>query len=232
MVRLYEVGGYVRDSFLTPPVRSNDLDYVVECGGWAEMLAFAHGYLGKVFQVKPEFFTIRGLKDGEGIDLVLARKDGEYHDGRRPESVEAGSIYDDLARRDFTMNAIAREVGEDGQTIVLDPHGGLEDIREKRIRCVGSTERLGEDYLRALRAIRFSVTLGFAIDSRIEAALAHPSIVAGVAALPRERVQVELDKMFKHSTTKSLEALARLSTPMQEAIFSGALRLAPTMRRK
>ena len=228
-VRLYEVGGFVRDSFLSPPIKSNDLDYVVECGGWAEMVGYAHGYLDKVFQVRPEFFTIRGLKNDEGIDLVMARKDGEYVDGRRPESVEPGSIYDDLARRDFTMNAIARRPST-GQ--VFDPHGGLIDIEAKVIRCVGSNDRLGEDHLRALRAVRFSVTLGFTIDPRIEAALAHPSIIAGVSRLPRERVQVELDKMFKHSTIKSLEALARLSTPMQEAIFSGALRLAPTMRRK
>ena len=229
-VRVYEVGGYVRDSFLTPPLVSNDLDYVVECdGGWAEMLAFAHDHLDTIYQVKAEFFTIRGNKDGEGIDLVMARKDGEYLDGRRPESVESGSIYDDLTRRDFTMNAIARRPST-GQ--VFDPHGGLTDIESKVIRCVGSNDRLGEDHLRALRAIRFSVTLGFAIDPRIETALAHPSIIAGVSRLPRERVQVELDKMFKHDTIKSLEALARLSTPMQEAIFSGALHLAPTMRRK
>ena len=109
-VQLFEVGGSIRDEVLG--LENKDRDFVAVCdGGWEELLRWSNDVMDKVFLVTPDFFTIRGLVNNEVMDVVLARKDGAYSDGRHPDSVEPGSLGDDLARRDFTMNAIARSVG-------------------------------------------------------------------------------------------------------------------------
>ena len=115
----------------------------------------------------PEFLTIRAqvpaseaklLARTKVADFVLCRKDSASGDGRRPDSVEPGTVLDDLARRDFTMNAIARDV-QTGE--VLDPHGGREDIKWKTLRFVGDPmTRIREDGLRVLRGLRFMITKG------------------------------------------------------------------------
>ena len=105
---------------------------------------------------QPEYLTIRAKVPGIGpADFVLCRKDGSYRDGRHPESVAVGTLHDDLARRDFTMNAIAKD--EDGK--IIDPFGGIGAIEIGIIECVGQARmRMEEAQLRLLRAIRFAVT--------------------------------------------------------------------------
>ena len=103
-VKLYEVGGSIRDSLLG--ILNKDRDFVAVCPeGWDYLVNWADMWLDKVFLITPEYFTIRGIKGGEIFDFVLARKEGAYSDGRHPDSVEPGTLEDDLARRDFTMNA-------------------------------------------------------------------------------------------------------------------------------
>lgn len=127
------------------------------------------------------------------VDVTTFRKDLEYVDGRRPRGVEFGaSIEDDLARRDFTVNALAWEMG-DGR--LVDPFGGLQDLREGIIRAVGDpARRFREDALRTLRAVRFAGQLGFDMDPDTWQALQQEA--RGVRRLSGERVRDELFKIL------------------------------------
>ena len=106
---------------------------------------------------------------GASYEITTFRQDGPYEDFRRPKWVAfTGSLHDDLARRDFTINAMAYHWKEG----LTDPFGGMEDIEKQVIRAVGSAEaRLEEDALRILRGIRFAGSLGFALDGALSAAM-------------------------------------------------------------
>ena len=99
------------------------------------------------------------------------RRDGRYRDGRRPVEVQAAAtIEEDLARRDFTINAMAYGEGK-----LIDPFGGQQDLARRQIRTVGRPEeRFQEDALRILRALRFAAVLGFSIEAETAAALRNP----------------------------------------------------------
>jgi tRNA nucleotidyltransferase (CCA-adding enzyme) len=235
-MKLYEVGGCVRDELLGLP--SKDIDYSVEAESMDAMRddLIAMGF--EIFTENAEFFVIRARfpKDsgtfagrnisGLAADFVLARRDGKYTDGRRPDYVEAGTLLDDLARRDFTVNAIAK----DRHGTLIDPFGGQEDLKLKLLRTVGAPEdRFGEDALRALRAIRFSITKGFWLHSDLFDALRSewlPALVANVAA---ERRREELAKAFKHDTLATLDLLHLMTSDFREAVFSDGLRLKPSL---
>ena len=197
-IKVYEVGGCVRDKLmgLTP----KDIDYAVEAGSWEEMREYIQ-YHGKIYIEKPEYLTIRAkLPDLGDADFVLCRKDGEYTDGRRPDSVTPGTILDDLARRDFTMNAIAIDTDTG---VVIDPHKGQRDISRKLIKCVGKPwDRMLEDPLRMLRAIRFAVTKEFQIHVTIHDVLWHGW--RRIESVSEDRVREELARAFKHDTLRTL----------------------------
>ena len=163
-------------------------------------------------------------------DYVLCRKDGSYYDGRRPDSVEVGSIYDDLKRRDFTVNAIA--VTEEGE--IIDPHNGVEDLKARYLRCVGKAEeRFTEDGLRILRALRFSLTKELKIDYDIlpfldEYDLFEPRM-RGVST---ERVYEELLKCFRFDTDKTLTLLLRFDDLRYWLFKEGKIWLKPTLEER
>ena len=182
MIKLYEVGGSIRDELLGRP--NNDRDFVAVCPqGWDALVKWSEDNLDKVFLVSPEFFTLRGKRGNKVIDIVMARKDGAYSDGRRPDTVEPGTLEDDLLRRDFTMNAMAREVNlETFEPVgeIIDPIWGSMDISERVIRIVhpedsdschdyiGETfKRMIEDPLRLIRALRFCVTLELTLSPNL-----------------------------------------------------------------
>ncbi len=132
--------------------------------------------------------TVTVLAEDGQYEVTTFRRDGRYSDGRRPDSVEfVPGLREDLARRDFTINAMAWSP-ESG---VIDPFGGRMDIREKVIRCVGEPEkRFQEDALRILRAIRFASRLGFDIERDTERAMfEEKELLRGVSG---ERVREEL----------------------------------------
>lgn len=191
-MRLFKVGGCVRDKILGRD--SKDVDFAVEAPSFAAMRQGILDMGGEIFLESPEYLTIRAKTPQYGAtDFVLCRKDGEYRDGRRPESVEAGTIDDDLARRDFTMNAIAQcpETGE-----IVDPFDGRRAIEIKQIICVGNTEkRFEEDALRVFRAIRFSVVLGFDISPKITEVIRAENI--NYENVSTERIREELFKACK-----------------------------------
>lgn len=250
-MKMYLVGGACRDKLMGN--KPKDFDFSVVLNEQTDMffstsdgqvdyfesmkanLSKDHGvtFFGGNAQ-KPEYFTARG-KFPKGhqysnlvAEFVLARKDGVYRDGRRPESVQIGTLADDLARRDFRMNAIAQ--AEDGT--LIDPWGGRSDILNERISCVGHAEdRIDEDALRALRALRFKVKTGFDFDSQLANVLKWPSVAEMLAAMPDERKMDELTKMFRYDTLASLRLFE--SYPLlRDACFSGNVSLDATMKIK
>lgn len=136
--------------------------------------------------------TVTVLMSNETVEVTTFRHDGGYKNHRHPTEIAYMSeVGDDLARRDFTMNAMA--MMQDGT--VIDPFGGQADIQRRLIRCVGTAAiRFEEDALRMLRALRFSAILGFGIADDTAAAI-HTSAHL-TAALSAERVRDELEKML------------------------------------
>ena len=132
--------------------------------------------------------TVTALTDGGPVEITTFRTDGAYHDGRHPDRVAfVPSLEEDLARRDFTVNAMA--LAPDGT--VIDLYGGQADLAAGLIRCVGEpSRRFGEDALRILRALRFASKLDFAIEPETaRRALADRALLDRVS---RERVMAEL----------------------------------------
>jgi tRNA nucleotidyltransferase/poly(A) polymerase len=255
-MQMYQVGGAVRDELLGVP--SKDIDFTVvlspeDCSPgdpgvkegkpWftphdpfivmGRMLRH-QGF--EIFLETPEFLTIRARfpKGSEHsrltADFVLARKESDYTDGRRPDVVVPGTLEDDLARRDFTMNAIAK----DGEGNLIDPHGGISDIKATTIRAVGDPmERLTEDALRALRAVRFSVTKGFGIDMALEDAMESIEVLDAIRdKISDERIAVELQKMFRFNTKRAGRMLFFRYPNLGNACFAGDVSLDATMKTK
>jgi len=233
-VKIWEVGGHVRDSLLG--IKSKDIDMAVECSGWDEMRSFVVANTQKIFLEKPEFQTIRAMgNDGLPKDFVLCRKDGAYSDGRHPDSVEPGTILDDLRRRDFTVNAIARNV-ETGE--LFDPFDGALDLKRKKLRCVGDTEdRFEEDSLRIIRAFRFWITKDLFPSAAIHQVWfsKHEELnelwANRLSSVSDERKREEIGKCFKHDTVSTLLRMKHLSEQMHNAIFK-TIWLKPTQEEK
>ena len=226
-LNFYRVGGCVRDEILGR--RSKDIDYAVEAPSFAAMEAYIAEH-GRIYLSKPEFLTIRAKLDGEDRDFVLCRKDGPYSDARHPDSVELGDIYDDLARRDFTMNAIAiRETNGS----VVDPHNGREDIENGIIRTVGcADERFNEDALRLLRAMRFHFTLGFALHADIIVCLRDHKLLSKLASVSVDRMQAELSKCMAKDTLGTLMFLGEFSRLREHLFGNSRLWLEPTLKER
>lgn len=243
-LKLFLVGGAVRDELLGTP--SKDLDFSVELdaefvGGPVEVgfeqmkrALAAAGFV--VFTEDPEFATLRAHFPKSHpefgrttADFVLCRKDGPSSDGRRPDFVTVGTLADDLARRDFSVNALARdETGE-----LVDLHGGMADLDAKVLRFVGDPmTRLREDGLRALRAVRFAVTKGFELDGAAKAALLDPETATLLGGVSDERKAEELKKALKADTVRTMEVLMHECSPeFVDAVFSsGRLRLTASLK--
>jgi len=184
--KAYIVGGCVRDALMGKEPYDWD---IATSAVPDEVMAVFEGYRQVYSGLKHGTVTV--VIDGEPVEITTFRIDGEYSDGRRPDSVQfTGSIVTDLARRDFTINACA--FGEEG---VVDPFGGADDINKRIIRCVGDPEsRFREDALRILRGLRFASTLGFDIDKPTgEAMLSCADLLKNVS---QERITAELGKIL------------------------------------
>lgn len=219
MAKVFKVGGAVRDKFLGK--KPSDVDFAVEAPSFQEMEAAILAMGGEIFERKPTFFTIRARIKGltGGADFVLCRQEGAYRDGRHPDNVEVGDIWKDLARRDFTINAMAIDEND----ILLDPFGGRVDIQNKIIRCVGNpNERMAEDSLRAIRALRFAVTLGFEIEPETWRAVAS---VTNWQAVSTDRIWQELNKMFSVNCWESLNMLSQFPNIFEEVVERGIVLL-------
>lgn len=145
------------------------------------------------------------------IEITSYRTETAYRDRRRPDAVSFGaSLADDLARRDFTINAVAWRPADlaTGEGRLVDPHGGIDDLRAGVIRAVGDPdERFAEDALRLLRAVRFSLRFGFAVDPATEAAIVRAA--ASAATLSAERIRDELVRLLGDPAIRPSVAFGR-----------------------
>ncbi len=151
----YMVGGCVRDSVLGR--KPHDYDICTSATPDEILKAFPNE---EIIPTGLQHGTVTILINKEPFEVTTYRIDGDYSDNRRPDNVTfTRSLVEDLQRRDFTINAMAYNP----KTGLIDPFNGMEDIKYKKIRCVGFAEdRFNEDALRILRAIRFEAQLGFA----------------------------------------------------------------------
>ena len=183
----WAVGGCVRDSVLGK--EPHDWDMTTSALPEETMAVFADH---PVIETGLKHGTVTVLVDGEPLEITTYRVDGSYSDSRRPDSVSfTRSLKDDMARRDFTINAMAAHP-EKG---IVDCFGGLEDLKNGVIRCVGDPERrFSEDALRILRAMRFSAVLGFPIEEKTAEALLN--IRENLRHVAMERIFSELRRML------------------------------------
>lgn len=202
-ITIYEVGGSLRDEYLG--LTSKDKDYAVEAPSFDAMRDFIVARGAKIYVETPKYLTIRAHDALLGPqDFTLCRQDGEYIDGRHPETVKGGTILQDLERRDFTCNAMARSV-ETGEW--LDPYDGRKDIEDRLLRAVGGARaRFDEDKLRMFRALRFAVTKGFRLQHEICNAIGCYTSY-DFRNVSTERIREELLKMFRKDPERSFYLL-------------------------
>ena len=181
----YIVGGCVRDLILG--ACPDDFDIATSA-----MPAEVKGFFPRTVDIGIKHGTVAVIVKGEKIEVTTFRIDGEYLDGRRPESVcFTKSIEEDLSRRDFTINAIAFSP----KTGFYDPFDGRKDIQNKLIRCVGdANERFNEDALRMVRAVRFAATLGFEVDKKITESISK--LAPKLSMISIERITEETRKLL------------------------------------
>lgn len=192
----YLVGGCVRDYLQHK--EPADYDFVTDIPlDQLEVLFVEAGW--KVSTNGKAFLVVCISKDGEQYEVANFRKDGVYLDGRRPDSVDIGTIDEDAARRDFTVNALYMRPGSrqpDGEDLIVDPTGrGKDDLQKKILRFIGKPEdRIREDYLRVFRFYRF-LTRGYrAADGSLIAC--RTLFNEAYAKTTPERVRAELEKMI------------------------------------
>lgn len=189
----YVVGGYVRDIFLQRP--SKDIDVVVVGSGivMAEALGKRLGR-GAHVSVFKNFGTAQVKYRDTEVEFVGARKESYQRDSRKP-IVEDGTLEDDQNRRDFTINALAVCLNKERFGELVDPFGGMEDMKEKTIRTpLDPDVTFSDDPLRMMRCIRFATQLNFYIDDETFESLCRNKDRIGI--ISRERIADELNKII------------------------------------
>lgn len=183
----YLVGGCVRD--LLRRVEPHDWDICTSALPEETKRCFAGQ---RIIETGLKHGTVTVLEEGEPYEITTYRTEGPYSDSRRPDFVRfVPDLNEDLARRDFTMNAIAIDLKEN----LRDPYGGVDDIKARLIRCVGEPDhRFQEDGLRVMRALRLAAVFGCEIEEQtVQAVHENRAMLDRVAA---ERINVELCKLL------------------------------------
>lgn len=181
----YVVGGCVRDSILGREPE----DWDITTSARPEQVK---ALFPRTIDTGIQHGTVTVMLDREGFEVTTYRIDGKYEDSRHPSEVSfTPNLKEDLRRRDFTINAMAYN----DKSGLVDIFGGLEDIEQGMIRCVGDARaRFGEDALRILRAIRFSAQLGYHIEDETREAIRE--LAPTLEAISAERIQTELVKLL------------------------------------
>lgn len=240
LFKFFEVGGKIRDEILGH--QSKDVDYVaVPSDTLLEKYKSAHEMfvvletflLNEKFEIflsTPDCFTIRAKfpKDHkyQGVaDFVMARKEIGYVEGTRTPIVVPGTLRDDLERRDFTVNAMAK--GEDGK--IIDLFDGMIDLKRMvLITPLPPEQTFNDDPLRVLRAVRFAITKGFSLKF-LDYYINNYDYENKMGVVSSERIREELFKCFKHDTMGTLDMLNDYPT-LKRYIFENKLMwLKPTM---
>lgn len=194
----YLVGGCVRDHILNLPIKDIDIATNMKPN---EIVNLFHNS-----RIVGQSFGVVNLKfEDSYFEIATFRKDGKYIDNRRPSEISFGTLEDDAARRDFTINALFHDPIKN---ITLDPTNmGMNDIKEKTIRAIGdSYERLEEDSLRILRAIRFACKLDFEIEYHTFRALCI--LAPRLKNIANERIRDEITNILIHpNASKGMQIL-------------------------
>ncbi len=222
-VDAYVIGGFVRDYLLNRDYKGKDIDIVV-IGDGVEIAkrvakAIRPGIKVSVFKT---FGTAMFRVDDCDIEFVGARKESYNRDSRKPK-VESGTLEDDQNRRDFTINALAVSLNKSTYGELLDPFGGLSDLKEKILRTpLDPDTTFSDDPLRMMRAIRFSAQLDFSI---------HPETFNSIKRnadrlkiVSSERISAELNKIL--SSGRPAEGLLMLDeSGLLEKFFPELIKL-------
>lgn len=226
--KFYEVGGKIRDELLG--LKSKDVDYVavpseelLSRTTWNDSInklsAVDMFYLlemdlrednFEIFLVNPECYTIRakfpeGYKYQGVADFVMARKEVGYIPGTRTPIVQPGNLYDDLSRRDFTVNAMAKDPDTGA---IIDYFDGMKDLENKILRTpLDPMVTLDDDPLRILRGIRFSITKNMHFTSELWRLIKDYDYISKMDVVSEDRIRDELCKCFKYNTFSTLHYL-------------------------
>lgn len=245
-MKIFEVGGCVRDFVLG--VDSKDIDFTVVLDdtnqtvdeGWDQMVSFLKEEGFQIFLETKDCFTVRAkfpighVHEGLVADFVMARKEVGYVLGTRKPILELGTLYDDLIRRDFTLNALARDM--DGN--IIDHFSGLEHLKKGLlVTPLNPMKTMMDDPLRILRALRFSVTRGFEVSTDIMDAMKQPDILDKLkTTVSQERIREEVTKMMKYDTLLTMKLLVDIDREyingFLEVVFRDNMWLKPTTEKK
>ena len=244
--KIFEIGGCVRDELLG--LHTKDIDFTVVIDqrgenlsvdeGWAFMKHFLLNEGFKIFLETKDCFTIRAMfpkghqHEGLVADFVMARKEVGYIPGTRKPILELGSLEDDMMRRDFTVNAMAKD--ENGN--IIDLFDGQRHLEWKVLMTpLDPMKTLMDDPLRLLRAIRFSITKRFQIDGAVWKAMFQPQLMDKLEkVVSQERIREEVTKMMKHDTVSTLRLLQEIDKReprLLEIIFGNDMWLLPTTKK-
>ena len=211
-MKVYEVGGCVRDSLLNIP--SNDIDYVIEASSYEQMKDYVLQNSRNIFLEKPEFGTIRYMSlNGTPEDISLCIKSRASDNS----SFEIGTLLEDLNNRDFTINSIARMKNTEE---LFDPTSGIDDLSKKLIKCVADPEVVfNNDPARIIRAIRFKIQFGFELDIEIKNFLFEKKDFSPLLNINRERLRQEIEKCLKVSSKETIVEFNALGPAFLAIIF-------------
>jgi tRNA nucleotidyltransferase/poly(A) polymerase len=231
--KFYEVGGKIRDEILG--LQSKDVDYVavpsdgllIDVSSAHDMFVILETYLKEegfeIFLSTPDCFTVRAKfpKDHkyQGVaDFVMARKEIGYVEGTRTPIVVPGTLKDDLERRDFTVNAMAKD--ENGK--IIDLFDGMNDLKRMvLITPLPPKQTFNDDPLRILRAVRFAITKGFSLKF-LDYFINNYDYENKMGVVSTDRIREELHKCFKHDTMGTLDMLNDYPT-LKRYIFENKL---------
>jgi tRNA nucleotidyltransferase/poly(A) polymerase len=244
MSQIFEVGGCVRDELLG--VHTNDIDFTFVVDdvtqsiddGWDQMLQHLKEENFTIFLETKDCFTVRAKfpkgHQNEGLvaDFVMARKEVGVIEGTRKPILELGTLEDDLTRRDFTLNAMAKDL--DGN--IIDIFEGKKHLEMGLlVTPLDPVQTFLDDPLRMIRALRFSITKGFTITSNVWAAIFTDGLIDKLElVVSQERIQGEVTKMMKHDTVGTLRLFAeidKIEPRLLEIIFKGDMWLLPSTKK-
>ena len=182
---LHIVGGAVRDSLLEVSVK--DWDLVTELTPDEVIILLSNkSFVTNIIPTGKAFGVITAVVEGEEFQIATFRSDGEYLDGRSPETVTFGKITDDYQRRDISYNSLYYDISSEE---IVDFTGGIEDLKNKVTKTVGNPfDRFEEDQLRVCRIIRFANRFSSALDDETKKAIYHYRNLEGVS---NERIRIE-----------------------------------------
>lgn len=190
-------GGCVRDMLLQKEPLDYDIATSARPDDIEKIIRQSHLLDEKILTIGKDFGIIMAVVEGHHFEIATFRQDSSSSDGRRPDQIHFANVQEDALRRDFTINGLFYDPLTQK---IHDYVGGQDDLKQGTIRFIGQpTQRIKEDYLRLLRAIRFKITLGFDYDQSTQ--LAIEQMASGIEKTSWERISDEVHKMIKQRKT-------------------------------